>query len=205
MVWNRIFRVRLFWVKMILGNHFPPNPHVWLQRKMKFFGNSLPVDRNLHLWLGNEFTLSFSLQFISGKREREREGERKKRAQIGEREEEETSLVIAPLVNHAPRRSRLRARSLIDEQRDRRAERSSDKRARRSRSSIAPLVGRSHRSCLHRAISSSPLPCDLNLTGFDEFFCWVLFLLWMSVELIHYLHVYSWGSVWKIGHVKHFL
>ena len=43
------FRVRLFWVKMILGNHFPPNPHVWLQRKMKFFGNSLPVDRNLRL------------------------------------------------------------------------------------------------------------------------------------------------------------
>ena len=77
MVWNRIFRVRLFWVKMILGNHFPPNPHVWLQRKMKFFGNSLPVDRNLRLWLGNEFTLSFSLQFISGKRERERGREKK--------------------------------------------------------------------------------------------------------------------------------
>ena len=167
MVWNRIFRVRLFWVKMILGNHFPPNPHVWLQRKMKFFGNSLPVDRNLRLWLGNEFTLSFSLQFIFGKREREREGERKERAQIGEREEEETS------------------------------------------PAIAPLVGRSHRSRLrshlHRAISSSPSPRDLNLTGFDEFFCWVLFLLWMSVELIHYLHVYSWGSVLKIEHVKHFL
>ena len=77
MVWNRIFRVRLFWVKMILGNHFPPNPHVWLQRKMKFFGNSLPVDRNLRLWLGNEFTLSFSLQFIFGKRERERGREKK--------------------------------------------------------------------------------------------------------------------------------
>ena len=76
-------------------------------------------------------------------------------------------------------------------------------------SSIALLVGRSHWShlwsCFSRAISSSPPPRDLNLTGFDEFFCWVLFLLWMSVELIHYLHVYSWGSVWKIGHVKHFL
>ena len=43
------FRVRLFWVKMISGNHFPPNQHVWLQRKMKFSGNSLPVDRNLRL------------------------------------------------------------------------------------------------------------------------------------------------------------
>ena len=40
-----------------------------------------------------------------------------------------------------------------------------------------------------------------------NFFCWVLFLLWMSVELIHYPHVYSQGSVWKIGwlgYVKHF-
>ena len=42
-------RVRLFWVKMISGNYFPPNPHVWLQRKMKFFGNSFPVDQYLLL------------------------------------------------------------------------------------------------------------------------------------------------------------
>ena len=35
----------------------------------------------------------------------------------------------------------------------------------------------SARSHLHRAISSSPPPHDLNLTGFDEFFCWILFLL----------------------------
>ena len=79
----------------------------------------------------------------------------------------------------------------------------------RSWSSIAPLVERSHqsrlRSHLHHTISSSPPLRDLNLTEFDEFFCWVLLFLWMSVELIHYLHVYSWGSVWKIGHVKHFL
>ena len=27
----------------VLG-HFPLNPYVWLQRKMKFSGNSLPVD-----------------------------------------------------------------------------------------------------------------------------------------------------------------
>ena len=25
-----VIRVRLFWVKMISGNHFFPNPHVWL-------------------------------------------------------------------------------------------------------------------------------------------------------------------------------
>ena len=69
---------------MISGNHFPPNPRVWQQRKMKFSGKSFPVDQHLLLWPGNDFTLSFSLQIISGKREREREREEK--AQIGERE-----------------------------------------------------------------------------------------------------------------------
>ena len=87
----------------------------------------------------------------------------------------------------------------------------------RTRSSIAPV------QLQHRSISPSPhdlafastdrtqsplsLPSSLNLTGFDEFFCRVLFLLWVSVELIHFPHVYSWGSVWKIGwlgYVKHF-
>ena len=58
-------RVRLFWVKMISGNHFHPFPHVWLQRKIQYFGNCIPVNQNLPLWPGNEFTLSFSLQFIS--------------------------------------------------------------------------------------------------------------------------------------------
>ena len=201
--WTNLGCVCFGW-KMISGNHFPPNPHVWLQRKMKFFENSFPVDQYLLLWLGNNFTLLFSIQIISGKRERERE-RREKREPRSERErkEEETLPAIdercdrltSALVDRAPRRSRLRARSSD--------ERLSDERACRSRpSSIAPLVGRSH---LHRAISSSPPLRDLNLTGFDEFFCWVLFLLWMSVELIHYLHVYSWGSVWKIRHLKHFL
>ena len=59
-------RVRLFWVKMISGNHFHPFPHVWLQRKIQYFRNCIPVNQNLPLWPGNEFTLSFSLQFISG-------------------------------------------------------------------------------------------------------------------------------------------
>ena len=58
-------RLRLFWVKMISGNHFHPFPHVWLQRKIQFSGNCIPVDHNLPLWPGNEFTFSFSLQFIS--------------------------------------------------------------------------------------------------------------------------------------------
>ena len=155
---------------------------------MKFSGKSFPVDQNLLLWPRNDFTLSFSLQIISGERERE------ERAQIGETEEEETSPATT---DRAPVRRSNRA--------DRRSQHRTARRSRRS--SIAPLdlVARSR---LHRAISSSPLPCDLNLTGFDEFFCWVLFLLWMSVELIHYPHVYSWGSVWKIGwlgYVKHFL
>ena len=166
---NLSLRVRLFWVKMISGNHFPPNPHVWLQRKMKFSENSFSVDQYLLLWLENDFTLSFSLQIISGEREKEK---------------------------REPRSERERGR------RDFAGDRT-------TRQLTSALVGRSHRSRLrsrlHRTISSSPPPSDLNLTEFDEFFCWVLFLLWMSVELIHYLHVYSWGSVWKIGHVKHFL
>ena len=62
----KIFRLRLFWVKMISGNHFHPFPHVWLQRKIQFSGNCIPVDHNFPLWPGNEFTFSFSLQFISG-------------------------------------------------------------------------------------------------------------------------------------------
>ena len=52
-----------------------------------------------------------------------------------------------------------------------------DRVPRRSQSSIALLVGRSHQSRFSRAISSSPPLRDLNFTGFDEFFCWILFLL----------------------------
>ena len=87
------FRVRLFWVKMISGNHFHPNSHVWLQRKIKFSGNHLPVNQNLCLWPGNEFTPSFSLQFISGKRERERERERRESPDRREREREERAQI----------------------------------------------------------------------------------------------------------------
>ena len=52
-----------------------------------------------------------------------------------------------------------------------------DRAPRQSQSSIAPFVGRSHQSRFSRAISSSPPLRDLNFTGFDEFFCWILFLL----------------------------
>ena len=141
--------------------------------------------------------------FPEKEREREREREREKREPRSEREREEEE-----------RAGDRRGARSSDERRDRptseKREPAIDEwRARRSRSSIALLVGRSHwsrlRSCFSCAISSSPPLHDLKLTGFDEFFCWVLFLQWISVELIHYLHVYSWGSVWKIGHVKHFL
>ena len=47
-------------------NHFHPLSHVWLQRKIQFSGNCIPVDHNFPLWPVNEFTFSFSLQFISG-------------------------------------------------------------------------------------------------------------------------------------------
>ena len=141
MVWNRIFRVRLFWMKMISGNHFPPNPHVWLQRKMKFSGNSLPVDRNLRLWPGNEFTLSFSLQFISGKREREREREREKREPRSERERGRRDFAG----DRAARRSTSALvgrshRSSIDERHDRRVVWSSDERACQSRPSSIEIA-----------------------------------------------------------------
>ena len=66
------FRVRLFWVKMISGNHFHHFPHVWLSRKISFSGKWLPVDQYFHLWPENHFLPSFSLQITSGKRERER-------------------------------------------------------------------------------------------------------------------------------------
>ena len=82
------------------------------------------------------------------------------------------------------RRHRAEARSVRSS--DKRARRTRN--ARRSRCSLDDSIDlASARCCLHRAISSSPPPRDLNLIGFDEFFCWVLFLLWMSVELIHFL------------------
>ena len=66
-------RVRLFWVKMISGNHFHPFPHVWLSWKIIFSGKWLPIDQYFHLWPGNNFLPSFSLQSIAGQWVRVRE------------------------------------------------------------------------------------------------------------------------------------
>ena len=73
-----LLRVRLCWVKMISGNHFHIFLHVWLHRKIQFFRNCISVDQNLRIWLGNEFTLSFSLQFISESRKTHSNTERKR-------------------------------------------------------------------------------------------------------------------------------
>ena len=96
------FRVRLFWVKMISGNHFHHFPHVWLSRKISFSGKWLPIDQYFHLWPENHFLPSFSLQITSGKREREKERERRESLDQREREREERAQ-IAPLVRRSYR------------------------------------------------------------------------------------------------------
>ena len=90
-------------------------------------------------------------------KERERERRESPDRREREREEEQTSPAIALLVDHA-RRSRRSSIAIVD------------RATRRTMAPISPLVGRSHRSRLHYAISSSPPPRDLNLTEFDEFF-----------------------------------
>lgn len=65
------------------GNHLPPDPTVWKPRNIKFSGKYALVYRNLLLWPGNDFTILFSLQIISGNephthRERERARERER-------------------------------------------------------------------------------------------------------------------------------
>ena len=98
------FRVRLFWVKMISGNHFHPFPHVWLSQKMILFEKWLPVDQYFHLWPGNDFLPSFSLQSISGKRERERERGRARARERGEETEQSVDLQAAPISSSSSRR-----------------------------------------------------------------------------------------------------
>ena len=145
----------------VLGENyfsFPANPHVWFQRKIKFSGNHLPVDQNLRLWPGNEFIPSFSLQFISGKRERERERER---AQIGEHQSTSGAIVR-------------RARSSIDQRRDWRAVRSSNERARRSRSSIVATRCDRSRSTAWSHRSSIDEQCD------SSGFVWFVFSFFFS-------------------------
>ena len=83
---------------------------------MIFSGKWLPVDQHFHLWPENDFAPSFSLQIISGKREKERE----ERAQIAplvlrshradERRDRWSRSSIAPLVERS-QRPRLRSLS----------------------------------------------------------------------------------------------
>ena len=176
-------RVRLFWVKMISGNHFPPNPHVWLQWKMKFSRNSFPVDQYLLLWPGNNFTLLFSVQIISTEREREREREspdrrereRKKRLRRRStsgaiiRRARSSIAIVSALVD------RRAARSSVG--RDRGAARSSGERARRSRHSSddrtdLAFTARSH-LLLRYAIS-----IWLDLMNFFAGFCFFCEWVW---------------------------
>ena len=142
---NDQFRVRLFWVKMISGNHFHPFPYVWLSRKISFSGKWLPVDQFFHLWPGNQLLPSFSLQMTSGKRERERE----EKAQIRERERRESDDRAGAIDDRRDRAARSsiyrrdrRSRGAIDEiaRRDRQA-RSSDAHCSSALVGRAPLVG----------------------------------------------------------------
>ena len=182
-------RVRLFWVKMISGNHFHPFPHVWLPRKISYSGKWLPVDQFFHLWPGNQFLPSFSLQMTSGKRERERESPDQR-----EREREERA-TIAP------------APSTIDDRRDRAARSSIYRRDRRDRAarsmrSRGVIVDRAMRSTRSRGAivnratrSTSMLVGRTPLVGAIEelvaflllgfgFFCliWCIFCknIWMN-------------------------
>ena len=132
--------------------------------------------------------------FPERERERERGREKRESPDRREREEEETSSTSALVDRDCKHARRLTSVAIV----------------RRTRSSIAPLIDRAARRTI-ALISPSPHDLIFSSAAQSQFdwiwwiFFWVLFLLWMSVELIHYLHVYSWGSVWKIGHVKHFL
>ena len=142
------FRVRLFWVKMISGNHFHHFPHVWLSWKISFSGKWLPVDQYFHLWPGNQFLPSFSLQITSGKRERERE----KREPRSEREREERATIAL-------------ARSTIDDhdRRDRAARSSIYRRDRRDRVARLSIARRDQWD--HAARSMSALVERSSLVG----------------------------------------
>ena len=101
-------RVRLFWVKMISRNHF--HPYVWLSRKMIFSGKWFPVDQYFHLWPGNDFLPSFSLQNFFGKRKRERE--RARARERGEETEQSVDLQAASISSPSFRWRRSPVRAL---------------------------------------------------------------------------------------------
>ena len=175
---NLSLRVRLFWVKMISGNHFPPNPHVWLSRKMT---SGWPIFSPLtRKWFS---TLIFTSNHFRKKRERERRESPDQR----EREREERAQ-IAPLIRRSHR---------ADERRDRRAQSMiaidecarRTRTARRSTSGANAIVDRTAR----RTIAPTSPPLDVAFTARSHlllrriwfiFFCCVLFLL---PNLMHFL------------------
>ena len=152
------FRVRLFWEKMISGNHFPPNPRVWQQWKMKFSGKSLLVDRNLLLWPGNDFTLLFSLQIISRSRKTQREREKECKTQR-EREKEQHTKRASKTQREREKERELRSshRHRSTSRRSRRAQ-LDDHRAKRRK----PTVSESSNS--HRSNPTHPIQLSQSIT-----------------------------------------
>ena len=163
--------------------------------------------------------------------EKERVREREKREPRSEREREEEERAGAIVRRAIVRRAR-RNKTAIDKRRDRltsaligrsrpssieiasalvdrRAARSSDERARRSRRESDDRTDLASHLVKGRAISSSP-PLHRSSPPISPAPIWWIFLLGFAFsvndcEIINYLHVYGWGIVWKIGHVKHFL
>ena len=177
-------RVRLFWVKMISGNHFHPFPHVWLSRKISFSGKWLPVDQFFHLWPGNQLLPSFSLQMTSGKRERERE-KRKPRSEREREKRERRSRRCdrRSTIDEIARRDR-RSTGAIDEiaRRDRRSRGAIDERARRTR--IARRCSSDERARRTRTARRRDRRSTARSTIRLHFFCWVLVFL---PDLMHFL------------------
>ena len=109
-------RVRLFWMKMISGNHFHPFPHVWLSQKMIFSGKWLPVDQYFHLWPEMIFAPHFHFKAFP---EKERERGRARACERGEETEQSVDLQAALISSPSSRRrdlakiARSRRRELV--------------------------------------------------------------------------------------------
>ena len=149
------FRVRLFWVKMISGNHFPPNSHCLAATENEIFQKFIscwpiftPLTRIAF------YTLIFSSNHFRKKRERERERERGESPDWREREEEERA---------GDRRGAWSSDEREERADDRRSRRSSDDRTDLTSDLASPA--RSH-LLLHCAISIWPDFRWIFLLGF---------------------------------------
>ena len=176
-------RLRLNRVKTNFRNQFPENPCVWLSRKTLFSGKWFPVDHKFHLWPGNEFLPSFSLQFTSGKkRERERERARARGEDpVRDRElqlQSDGEIAIAPSI--AIWRHRDRAPSIAISDRDRavdrdprsRSLRDRDRDPDRDRAVDRDEGSRSRRERRDRDLESRSRPGRRteNISGINDFF-----------------------------------